>query len=293
MGNFGKVTPALNWRAFFVFLSSVLPGFAALPANPLPPDLPQFARATPAEAQKMLEDFQKGMIAGQYYLEFDLRVLPRRGEEQTLRGKLWGGQNEQGAITRVAVTDAAGRESRFLLQNGPRAAAWNWVDGRFGQLAPEALFQPLVTGVEIAPFDLQMPFLFWPDFVVENLVRIGNRPTQALFFRPPEAFLKQYGGISGARAYLDTQYSAPVKTELIAADGRLVKTLWLVDLKRIGNRTIVKTIDVRNDTTGDKTRFQVTAAALDLELSPSIFQPATLSEDVRPPSSDRLTRLDR
>jgi Outer membrane lipoprotein-sorting protein len=292
MADFCRFTPASKWRAFFILGGLMLNAFAATPANPLPPDLAQTGRPTAAEAQKIIEQFQEAGIAGEYYLEFALRILPRRGEERTLRGKLWGGRNEQGAITRLAIMDTAGRESRFLIQNGARAALWSFVEGRLGQLPVDAWFEPLVGGIEIAPFDLQMSFFYWPDFTVENLVRVSGRPTQVFFFRPPAAFAKQHAGISGVRAYLDTQYNAPVQTELVGADGRVVKTLSLVDLKRVGNQPMVKTIDVRNDTTRDKTRFQVTAAALGLELSPTVFQPATLAEEVKSPSAERIVRFD-
>ena len=270
----------------------MLKAFAAAPANQLPPDLAQTGRPSPAEAQKIIEQFQQAGIAGEYYLEFDLRVLPRRREEHTLHGKLWGGRNDQGAITRISVLDASGKESRFLLQNGARAAMWSFVDGRLGQPAAEAWFEPLVAGVEIAPFDLQMPFFYWSDFTVENLVRVSGRPTQVFLFRPPVSFAKQHAAISGVRAYLDTQYNAPVQTELIGAAGRVVKTLSLIEIKRVGNQPIPRTIDVRNDTTRDKTRFQVTAAALALELPETVFQPAALATEIKSPAPERIVRFD-
>lgn len=292
MAAFGRITPASKWRAFFILGGLALKLGAATPANSLPPELPQTGRPTTAEAQKIIEQFQEAGIAGEYYLEFALRILPRRGEERILRGKLWGGRNEQGAINRISLIDAGGRETRFLLQNGAHAAMWSFVDGRMGQLAVDAWFDPLVAGVEIAPFDLQMPFFYWPDFSVENLVRVSGRPTQVFFFRPPPMVAKQHAGIAGVRAYLDTQYNAPVQTELIGADKRVIKTLSLIDLKRVGTQSIVKTIDVRNEATRDKTRFQVTAAALELELSPAVFQPANLAEELKSPPPERLVRFD-
>ncbi|MEO7413597.1 MAG: outer membrane lipoprotein-sorting protein [Opitutaceae bacterium] len=291
MADSGRFAPAPKWRAFFVFGVLAAQAFAAVPVTA--PDLAQLGRPTPAQAREIIEHYQQAGISGEYYLEFELKVLPRRGEERTLRGKLWGGRNAQGAITRIAVVDSAGRESRFLLQNGARAAAWTFVDGRLGQLAGDAWFAPLVAGVEIAPFDLQMPFFYWPDFTVENLVRKNSRPTQVFFFRPPAEFTKQPAAISGVRAYLDTQFNAPVQTELMGTDGRLLKTLSLFEVKKVGNQALPKIIDVRNDVTRDKTRFQVTGAALGLELPPSVFQPATLAEEVRPPPAERIIRIDR
>lgn len=292
MADFRRFAPAPKWRAFFI--SALLTGSAAAGPvpNQAPPEFPQGAKLTPPEAQKMLEQFQQAGIAGEYYLEFELRILPRHGDERTLRGKLWGGRNERGAITRIALIDGAGEERRFLLQNGRPSAAWSFAQGKITQLAGDALLAPLVPGVEISPFDLQMPFLFWPDFTVENIVRLGGRPTQVFFFRPPANFTPQPAGVTGVRAYLDTQYNAPVQTELVGEANRVLKTLSLRELKRVENQPIVKSIDVRNETTRDKTRFQVTGAALNLDLAPAIFEPGTLAEALRPPAPERIVRIE-
>jgi hypothetical protein len=293
MADFGRDAPAPKWRAFFILGGFACTVFAGPTANTSLPDYGQGAKATAAEAQKMLEQFQRaGIAGGEYFLEFDLRVLPRRGDERIFHAKLWGGHNDQGVINRIAVVDGAGEERRFLLQNGPRAAAWSFGGGKITQLAVDALFEALVPGVEITPFDLQMPFLYWPDYTVEKIVRLRGRPTQVFFFRPPPDFAKQHAGVTGVRTYLDSQYNAPVQTELIGPAGRVLKTLSLLDLKRVGDQPIVKTIDVRNEATRDKTRFQVTGAALDIELGPAIFEPGTLAEAIRPPPPERITRLD-
>src|SRR5215213_7405623 len=126
MVDFGRFTPALIWRAFFILGVLTLSTFAAVPAVPVLPDLAPVAPPSPARAKEIIDDFQRAGIAGDYYLEFELRARPRRGDEKTLNGKMWGSRNEQGAITRVTIAEA-GRESRFLLQNGPRPAVWSFV----------------------------------------------------------------------------------------------------------------------------------------------------------------------
>ena len=42
----------------------------------------------------------------------------------------------------------------------------------------------------------------------------------------------------------------------------MLKTLSILDLKKIGDQWIVKSVDFRDETTRNKTRFAVTAAAL-------------------------------
>src|SRR4051812_34235540 len=109
--------PALIWRAFFVF---VLAGPLVAPSAPTPgsnqpaDSYLQLGKVDQAEGRRVLEQFRRVGIAGEYYLEFEIRVMPRRGDERTFHGRLWGARNEQGAVLRVAVTDSAGLEHRLL-----------------------------------------------------------------------------------------------------------------------------------------------------------------------------------
>jgi hypothetical protein len=56
-------------------------------------------------------------------------------------------------------------------------------------------------------------------------------------------------------------------------------------LKKVGEFWIPKTFDVRDEVTREKTRFDVTAAALGLDFSRSLFEPAQLDDDIRPPAA--------
>jgi hypothetical protein len=285
--------PAVIWRAFFF---GTLLGVVGLRAGPAPgatqpPEgYVQFSRPDQAEGRRVLAQFRQAGIAGQYYLEFDLRVMPRRGDERLFHGKLWGGRNEQGAITRVAVADAAGRVRRLLIQNGEQSAVW-CSDAPAGVPRAVEAFEPLVAGVELTAFELQMPFIYWPDATLESVGRVRSRPAHVFFFRPPPAWAGQHPEISGVRAYLDLQFNAPVQTELLDAHGRVLRTLSLVELKKVGEQYIAKSIDLRIEATRDKTRFQVTGAALGLEFSGAVFEPAGLADDIRPPAAGRIEHL--
>lgn len=263
--------------------------FAAAPATA--PDLAQLGKPDAAEAKRILDQFRRSGIAGQYFLEFELRALPRRDEEKIFQGRMWGGRNGQGQITRVELTDGGGARHRFLVQNGERAAVWNFSAGRIGQLGVAALFAPLIPGVELTAFDLQMPFLYWPDATLTKVARIRNRPAYEFVFRPPAAFAAQHPELTATRAYLDTQFVQLFEMHLIGRDGRLEKTLQLGDLKRVGEQWLPKSFDVRNETTRDKTRFQITGAALNLDFATRIFEPAVLAEEVRPPAAERIVRI--
>ncbi len=290
MGESIQFTPACLRRAFFVLAALCTATTASAgPAPATPPPLAQVGKPDQAESARILDLFRRSGWRG--YLEFDLRALPKRGDEVDYSSRLWGGLNEQGAITRVEVTDAKKKTHRFLLQNGEHAAVWRVSDGQVAQLGGEALFQPLIPGIEVTPFDLQMPFLYWPGAVVENIVRVRGRPAYVFLFTPPTAFSERYSKLKRVRAYFDAQFKVPIQIELLGAS-EVLKTMSLVDLKKVGEQWIPKSFDIRNDVTRDKTRFQVTAAALNLEFPNSVFAPATLDQAVPPPAPDRIVRVE-
>jgi hypothetical protein len=287
-------TPALIWRAFFMggllvtgLTQAAPPGTATAPSTYL-----QFGLPDQAEGRRVLETFRQAGIPGQYYLGFDLRGLPRRGDESVLKGRLWGSRNEQGAITRMTITMSAGVERRLLIQNGGQSKVWSTDTGGAAHTTRIVdAFDPLVPGVQLTAFELQMPYLYWPDATLERLVRIRNRPSHAFFFRPPAAWAALHPEISGVRAYLDTQFNVPVQTELIGQKRQVLRTLSLVDLTKVSGQYIPKTVDLRDETTRDKVRFQVTGAALDLALPAAMFEPGQLGEDVASPDPGRIVRV--
>ena len=287
MASSGKFTPAILWRAFFILAFSVR-AWAAGPSITPPSNLAQVGLPDAAEAQRILSQFRQSGIAGVYYLEFELRELPRRGEELVMRGKLWGGRNDQGAVTRIVLVDGVGAEHRFLLQNGPQATVWRWGAGRAAPLEVSALFEPIVPGVELSAFDLQMPFLFWPEAKVVSITRIRGRPAHAFVFRPPTAFASKYSAVASVRSYFDAQFNAPTQTELLDPSDYVIKTLALLDLKKVAGQYIPKSFEVRDEITRNKTRLVVMAAALNLEIADQWFSPATLGNDPAPIKPVRL-----
>lgn len=258
-----------------------------------PPNYAQLGKPDQQQGREILEQFRHQGIAGDYFLEFELRVLPRHGAEHVLRGRLWGSRNADGPISRVSIGVAesgAAPEVRLLVQSGANPALWRWKEGSGVAGEPSdvaALFEP-VAGTDLTPFDLQMPFLYWPEFVYEGLARMRGRPAHQFLLYPPAAVAERHPALKGIRAYLDTQYTALVQAEYIGDEGRSLKILSVIDLKKIGDQWIVKSIDLRDETTRNKTRFAVTAAALHQQFAPQIFDPAHLGEPAAVPAGAEL-----
>lgn len=242
----------------------------------------------------LLDHFRQSIWAEPIYAEFDLRQMPRRGEDRVSRGRFWGGRNERGPVTRFELdVGKGGFTHRLLVQGGPDGATWTSDGALAGVLNEDAVMAPLVPGVEMAPFDiLPMPYLYWLDADLTGLQRIRGRTAYVYVFAPPGDFTARHPAVRSVRAYLDTQYDALVQSEISAPDGHVSKTLSLLELRKVGDRWIPKDVDVRNEATRDKTRLTLTAVAIGAAASPSAFDPDTLGAPLAKPPASRILRVE-
>ncbi len=239
-------------------------------------------KADQAEGARILQQFHRAGIAGNYWLAFELRVMPRKGEERTVSGQLLGAHNELGPITRLTLPGAGGLtgEKRWLIQSGPQPVTWLW-SGDTGQARALTLaesFLPLA-GTDLTPFDLQMPFLYWPDFVYEGVAKVRGRPAHSYVLYPPADLAGVRPGLTGVRILLDTEFQAFLQAELLGDKGVTEKTITLLDLKKVGEQWLPKSIDLRNHLTRDKTRLTFTAVALNLALPGDTLTAAALAAE--------------
>jgi hypothetical protein len=247
------------------------------------------AAGTAASAEAFLDRFRRSLWAEPTYIEFDLRQMPRRGDEHLFRGRLWGARNDAGSVTRIEVdVGAGGFTHRILIQSGPEPAVWVSDGAVAGVRSEGADLAPLAPGLEMTPFDVQMPYLYWLDVDLAGVARIRGRPAFNYVFTPPAEFSSANPGIRAVRVYLDTQYDALMQSEVSGPGGNLSKTLSLLELRKVGDRWIPKDVDVRNEVTRDKTRLSMTAVAVGIQVDPAAFDPSRLGAPLAKPPADRV-----
>lgn len=278
--NSRKSNQALHVLALRLGLAAGLTCFApaALPATSQqsrPPAHFLSGKPDQAEGARMLSEFQRAGIAGTYWLAFELRVMPRRGDERRIGGHLFGTRGKEGPLTRLTLAGNDSEQKHWLIQSGLHPAAWSLREGRVAPLEPRHSFDP-IEGTDLTLFDLQMPYLYWTDFVYEGVARVRGRPAHSFLLYPPR---EDPAGPAAVRVFIDTQYEAMVQAEWVESSGDVARTVTVLDLKKIGDSWIVRSLDLRNYTTREKTRFEVTAAALNLTLPPDAFEPASLAGD--------------
>ena len=283
---------------FFALLSATsVPASAQSRLNRPPPRYLQLSLPDQGDGEAILRKVRAAGAEGGYYLEFELRVLPRRGDEFRIPGCLWGGRNQDGPLTRMQLASTAGpsggatTENRILVQGGPRPAAWKWQASSGAEpvvIDDGALFAPLA-GTDLSAFDLQMPYLYWTDFVYEGVTRLRGRPASTFLLYPPASITMRRPELAAIRVYLDPQFNALVQADQLGENESPLKSMRVVELKKIDDKWIVKSVELRDETTRNKTRFTVTAAALGLDFVNGLFDPGSLPAEIRPPN--KTTKL--
>jgi len=291
-------TPAsLLWRAFFIgalacgLLSSSLLAQAGKRYRPAP-DYVQVSKPDQAEGRRLMEEFRSMGIPGEYYVEFQLRMMPRRGDDRVSTGRLWGGHRNGGTWARVILLSPEGAETRLLIVSGPSPALWLWKPGMEAaqRLNTAELFKPMGDSL-LTPFDLQMPYLYWQDFVYEGLAKVRDRPSHRFLLYPPADISVAQPGLFGVRVSIDSQFKAMVESQQLGEGEKPLKLLSLGSLKKTRDQWIVRSIEVRDEVSRSKTQLNLTAAALGLSFSDVLATPGTLPDEVRAPDGDRLDRF--
>jgi hypothetical protein len=205
---------------------------------------------------------------------------------------MWGSWNDRGPVSRIrlfAPGTEPGRElaagSNFavelIIQNGPRAEVWlrRSAQASFAKLEGAERFAPLIDGMLYRPFDLQMPFIYWPEFRYEGPRRVGaTRVAQQFLMLPPEGSFSEQLGIQGVRVGLDEIYNALWRIEIVDADGELQSQFAVESFQKVQDQYIVKRISLRDFVSRDRTTFSVESAAVGLRLDDGIFDPKGAAE---------------
>ncbi len=278
-------TPFMR-TVFFIlsifFLGSSIESSAQRRNRP-PPSYQQPEKPDQQKGAAVLEEFRGKGIAGDYYLEFTLRHKPRKGDATEYKGKLFGSRDEKGPVSLLELDSRLAGEAneRYLIRSGIQPEVWQAKDGTEPEkVEGNGLFVPLA-GTEVSLFDLQLQFFYWQDFVYEGLTRYGGRPTHVFLLFPPDSDSNTTPPhLSGVRIYLDSQFNALRKTELIGIDGEVFKSVSLISLKKVENQWIPKKVDMRDSLSKDKTRMKFTAADLGVNWVSGLFLPEALNESL-------------
>ena len=273
--------------SFFVFVSTafILEASVRFPAR-------GFARVlTDESAQERLSDYRSFLLSESngsrfhegYSLQFQLRHMPRRGNETVKTGILYGPFLGCGVSRLSVVRDSQKSNfSNFLLKNGKDPKFWNITSNELQPIliSPEESLAPLVQGMNQTAFDLLMPFVFW-NGEYKNSGKVAGRPAHIFSFTCPPWITKVKPHWQNITLALDDAYDAPLRVEILGKSQIAERTLILRKFKKIGDRWIVKEIDCHDRKSRSVTRMTVTSAALGLDLDQTLFLPENLVQPIR------------
>lgn len=238
-------------------------------------------RIDAAEGAARLANFRMQRLEGDYQFAFELEHKPRRERTRRYQGILWGTWNDEGARMRVRLFEAeAGSDSTnevsrdWIIQNGPKPRAWVQLspEGAFSPVEGEALFAPLLPGLTYTLFDLQMPFVYWPDAVYEGPVLVsGSRVAQTFLLTPPIDSPVRAQGITAVRIGLDNDYNALLRVEVIGEAEAVLSRFEVESFQKVSDQYIVKKITLSDRITRDRTSFLVQEAEVGRLLPPALF----------------------
>lgn len=246
-----------------------------------------------AEAVTAFEKFRGHGISEKYSLSFVLLNIPKEGKETYYQGHLWGNSKYRRTRTVVSlqpVTSNGETEIRLFLENGINPVAWRIGNDRksFRMIEGASLFSPLFPELVLTPFELQMPFLFWEDYIYEGASKVKGRRAFTFLMIPPIGIRKANPNMEAVRVAIDAKFKVLIKAEILGPRKQTLKTFKIISLKKIQNQVIIKRIDFLDEITRKKTRFTVTGANLYLNINDTFFSPETLLEETLPRPSNRF-----
>ena len=200
--------------------------------------------------------------------------MPRRGLEQESFGILTGPRLGSGIfrLQFVKKTEFGPKECTFLLRDPQNPQAWIASKKKENpkKLSYSELFNPLVEGMNQTPFDLLMPFVFWPE-IYRNSGKVAGRPAHLYEFSMPSWVKEAKPTWESIILAIDDVYEAPLRIETFEKGLSSIRTITLKSFKKVGNHWIVKSLDCHDNRDRSNTRLQILSAALELDLSPDLF----------------------
>ena len=226
----------------------------------------------------IVRDLNKTSFHKAYAFRFRLRHMPRRGEEFSRTGTIYGLALGHG-LSRIDLdsSDPNLSPQKFLLYNGPRPKVWLLSPGENESrlLMEKEFFQPIFKGMNQSTFDLLMPFVFWDATYIKS-GKVAGRPSHLYSFLPPSWVKDIRSDITEIIMALDESYEAPLRIETFSRSNVPSRTFILNGMKKVTDHWIVKSLDCKNRQDRSNTRFEVTSAALNLDLDLSLFSPGGL-----------------
>jgi len=241
-----------------------------------------FRKLSAEESAQFLAGFRNARLSGDLCLRFEITHKPRRGEASApVAGTLWASSGGGAQRLRGEIKDAQGRTALAFLsvKSAGERRVWVSVKGAPAkELDDRAPLVPLAEGLLISPFDLQMPFTHWPQATYVTTER-RRRPVNVY-----EAANQPGHAPAKVTFAIDRVYGVLVQAICRDDRGEPTRLLQVEEFSKVGEQWMLAECSVRDEATRDTDLLRVTEAALDGQLAPATFEPATLTQPAAQPA---------
>lgn len=258
----------------------------------------------PGEGSRLLHTLRNQRPVGDFIFRFQLEHFPEVGETRTYEGLLWGTWINGAQVFRVHLGGGGDQPGdiahRFLVRSGPDGFIYRLSDLQGSASAePEPVlltgadrFRPLLEELTYTAFDLQVPFVHWSDIRYRGTDRVIGRPAHRFLAVAPEAIeTPEQLPLAGISMAVDADFYALLRADYLDRSGETLRSLRLLNFKKVQDQWIVRRLDIKDAETREKTRFNVRAAAMGLDLPEREFTPEALTEPATLPASQRFEYL--
>jgi len=228
------------------------------------------AQTSPPSAQELLEAVIARLPAEPLRMTGELTVRRRKGiVERQLGFTLavhWG---RDPAMAVYTIRDAFGNTLEQLTLTRPRGQApgFQYSAGNPLQTRPlPDLFAPIQQS-DISWMDLGLSFLWWPGGRITGSDETLGRPCYVVVVPappaavPPGAAARGSAGAGAAyhavRLWIDREMPMLLRAEGLAADGRVIRRLWVKSVKKINDRWMVKDLEVQQTPSPHRTKLTI------------------------------------
>jgi len=232
------------------------------------------------EGVRMLSIFRRMWVVGDFSLKYSIQFIPRRGKRQEVFGTLWGSSSLEGSVSLIHLHTEL--ERQFFLKNGPYASVMERQTelGEWAEINALDWFQPIDEAVTINPFDLMMPFVFWTDWEYAGVTKKGSRVAHSFLMKLPTQLAGNTLGLFGVIMYIDENFNALLRADYVNEEENVIRSLRLLDLKKIDGVWLPKTVDVLDEITRNKTRLVIKEAAVNRDFSDNPLSKGLIPESV-------------
>ena len=281
--------PSLTWLILVSLLfplSAGLVGMKAWAATPVPARGIDRKALRGEQASERWQEFRnqfRGQVPAAdnepgFAFKVRLEKFPRRGEVVTRRGFLYGVWSDQGLLRMDFPSENGEEVTSALLRNGPVPEAWRLAPGDKEPHRMEGIdfFAPLAAGMDYSGFDALMPFIHWEKVSYVGSGRVIGRTAHLFACVPPKKVKEINPDLGYVRVAVDDAYNALLRVELFGRRGLVERKFSVIGFKKVRDVWIVKTIDLLDTRSREKTRLRIEAAAVDLSFGPETFRKENL-----------------